>query len=59
MRPGRPLATRNTYKDVLEALRFFDDLVVTRPHFLAGELHEFCRDNAPTSGSRLKCNIQE
>jgi len=31
MRSGRPLATRNAYKDVLEALRFFDDLIVARP----------------------------
>lgn len=52
MRSGRPSATGYAYKDVLETLRLLDDLVVTRPHFLVGEFHEFGRDNASTRGSR-------
>ena len=42
-----------TYKDVFEALRSLDDLVVTGPQFLARKFHELCGDDAPTRGRRL------
>ena len=48
------MATGNTYKDILKALRFLDGPVVTEPQFLAEELREFRRDNPSTKGSKLK-----
>ena len=60
MRSGRLLVTGNTHKDVLETLRFLDDLVVTGPQFLTRKFHEFGRDNASTGGPRLayECKVK-
>jgi len=49
-----PLETGNSYKNVLKTLRFPDHLAVTGPRFLAGEFHEFRRDNPSTEGSGSK-----
>ena len=38
------------YKDIFEALRFLDDLVVTGPQFLARKLHEPRHGKAPEPG---------
>lgn len=55
MRSSRPSVAGNAYKDVLETLRFLDNLVVTGPQFLAREFHEFGRDNASARGFGSVC----
>ena len=57
-------ASGNAYEDVFETLRSLDDLVVTRPQFLAGEFHELGRDDASARGTKStdmwgrKCKVE-